>query len=63
MNDFEIETFIDTLKEAGDIWEPADVKRVYGDASLEDALKDRINDLHWFADIVHKANEAIKRRK
>lgn len=62
MNDLEIKTFINTLKEAGDTWEPADVKRVYGDTSLEDALQDRINDLHWFADIVHKANKATRGR-
>lgn len=60
MDNSEIKTFINTLKEAGDIWEPSDVKRVYGEVSLDDALQDRINDLHWFADIVHKANEAIK---
>lgn len=63
MNDLEIKTFIDTLKEAGDLWESDDVKRVYGNVSLEDALLDRINDLQWFSSIVTKANEAIKRRK
>lgn len=63
MNNSEIKVFIYTLKEAGDIWEPADVKRVYGNISLEDALQGRIHDLQWFADILHKANEAIKRRK
>lgn len=62
MNDFEVKKFIDTLKEAGDIWEPTDVKRVYVNTSLEDALQDRINDLHWFADIVHKANKATRGR-
>ena len=63
MNDIEIKIFIDTLKESGDLWESDDVKRVYGNVSLEEALLDRINDLQWFSIIITKATEAIKRRK
>jgi len=54
MTDTEIKAFIERMEEAGDIWEPEDVKRVYGDVTLTDALMDRMNDLHWFADIVSK---------
>ena len=54
MNKAEVDIFIDKMEEIGDIWEKSDVERVYGDVSLEDALQDRMNDIHWFADIVSK---------
>ena len=60
MNDIEINTFIERMDEEGDIWEHEDVERVYGDISLEEALQDRMNELHWFADILDKV---INRRK
>ena len=60
MNNIEISTFIERMEEAGDIWNREDVERVYGNVSLEEALQDRMNDLHWFADIISKV---INRRK
>ena len=41
-------------QEIGDDWEEEDVKRVYGDYTFEDALTDRMNDIHMYADIVGK---------
>ena len=41
MNKTEINIFIDEMKHIGDVWEPADVERVYGDKSLDEALADR----------------------
>ena len=54
MNDAEVNTFIERMEEIGDVWEKPDVERVYGDMSLEDALQDRMTDMHWFADIISK---------
>lgn len=59
MNDIEINTFIERMDEEGDIWEHEDVERVYVDISLDEALQDRMNELHWFADIL---NKVINRR-
>ncbi len=42
MTKVEIETFIERMEEIGDVWDEADVERVYGDRSLEDALIDRM---------------------
>ena len=39
MTKAEIETFIERMEEIGDVWEEADVERVYGDRSLEDHLQ------------------------
>ena len=52
MTDIEINTFIERMEEIGDLWEPEDVGRVYGDRSLEDALDDRIADMSAFASII-----------
>ena len=41
MNKTEINIFIDEVKHIGDVWEPADVERVYGDKTLDEALADR----------------------
>ena len=41
MNKSEINIFIDEMKHIGDVWEPADVERVYGDKTLNEALADR----------------------
>lgn len=41
MNKTEINIFIDEMKHIGDVWEPADVERVYGDKTLDEALADR----------------------
>lgn len=52
MTDIEINTFIESMEEIGDLWEPEDVERVYGDQSLEDALADRMADMSAFASII-----------
>ncbi|MEG1884512.1 MAG: hypothetical protein RR224_12475 [Clostridia bacterium] len=54
MNKQEIQEFIESMEEIGDIWEEADVERVYGSMSLEDALKDRRSSVGTFFDIIGK---------
>lgn len=41
MNDLEINTFIETMQEFGDVWTSEQVKDVYGSSSLEAAINDR----------------------
>lgn len=41
MTKAEIETFIETMSNIGDEWTPAQVRDVYGDSTLEDALAER----------------------
>ncbi len=48
----EIDSFIERMEEIGDIWEPEDVKRVYGDYTLEDAVSDRMADMMTFGSII-----------
>lgn len=45
MTKAEIDTFIEHSEEIGDVWDTADVERVYGNRTLEDALDDRMNDM------------------
>ena len=52
MTKTEIETFIERMEEIGDVWEEADVERVYGDRSLEEALEDRMGDMMAFGNII-----------
>ena len=52
LSDIEISTFIERMEEIGDVWEPEDVQRVYGDMTLEDALADRMNDVNTFGNII-----------
>lgn len=52
MTKIEINTFIEKMEEIGDVWEPDDVERVYGDKSLEDALDDRMKAMSTFANII-----------
>lgn len=54
MNKKEIETFIEEMESIGDIWEPEDVERVYGDSSLNEALEDRKGSVNTFFDIINK---------
>jgi len=49
----EREEFVERMEEFGDIWEDKDVKRVYGNWSLEDALKDRMIAMQYFANIMN----------
>ena len=41
MTKAEIETFIETMNNIGDEWTPAQVRDVYGDSTLEDAIAER----------------------
>ena len=52
MTSTDISIFIERMEEIGDIWEEKDVKRVYGDWSLEDALQDRMGDMFAFGSII-----------
>ena len=52
MTKLEIATFIERMEEIGDVWEEADVERVYGDRSLEEALEDRMGDMMAFGSII-----------
>ena len=52
MTKAEIETFIERMEEIGDVWEPEDVERVYGDRTLDDALEDRMGDMMAFGNIM-----------
>ena len=52
MTSMEIRNFIERMEEFGDVWEEEDVKRVYGNWSLEDALQDRMGDMQNFASII-----------
>ena len=48
----EISLFIEEIEEIGDMWNPEDVERVYGDCSLEEAIEDRKSSLGKFFDII-----------
>ena len=52
MTKTDIDTFIERMEEIGDVWEPEDVERVYGDRTLEDALEDRMGDMMAFGNII-----------
>lgn len=52
MNNPEIEEFIECMEEQGDEWDEEQVKRVYGDMSLEDAITKRRSELGSFFDIL-----------
>lgn len=48
----EINTFIETMEEFGDVWTVERVKDVYGDNSLEEAINDRKAILAQFGSII-----------
>ena len=52
MTKIDIDTFMERMEEIGDVWEPEDVERVYGDWTLEDALEDRMGDMMAFGNII-----------
>ncbi len=54
MNNKEIKKFIEWMGEMGDIWTEEQVKDVYGNTSLEEALKDRESSVGHLVDIVNK---------
>lgn len=53
MSKNEIEIFIEEMEMLGDVWEPADVERVYGDKSLDEALTERKSMLGDFGNIIN----------
>lgn len=54
MRKSDIDIFIEEMEEIGDIWTPEQVKDVYGDSTLEEALADRRASLGTFFDIMDK---------
>lgn len=48
----EINTFIETMEELGDVWTVERVKDVYGDKSLKEAINDRKAILAQFGSII-----------
>jgi len=45
----DIYEFIECMEEIGDIWEPADVERVYGNKSIQEAIDDRMAAIYAYA--------------
>lgn len=54
MKKSDVLTFIETMEEHGDIWTEEQVQDVYGDDSLEEALKDRMQSVSIMGDILGK---------
>lgn len=52
MTKTEINTFIETMEEIGDIWTPEQVEDVYGDKTLDEALMDRKSACDKLGDII-----------
>lgn len=52
MTKTEINTFIETMEEIGDIWTPEQVEDVYGDKTLDEALIDRKSACNKLGDII-----------
>lgn len=51
----EIQEFIDRMEEIGDVWSEEQVEDVFGNKSLEEALKERRSQIGSFFDIIGKA--------
>lgn len=54
MTNAEIQTFIETMEEIGDIWTEEQVKDIYGKTTLKNALRDRQSQIGEFANIINK---------
>ena len=54
MKDNEIDIFIEEMEKIGDLWTADQVRDVYGDTSLEDALNNRKGCIDSFFDIIGK---------
>lgn len=52
MTKAEINTFIETMEEIGDIWTPEQVEDIYGDKTLDEALADRKSACNKLGDII-----------
>ena len=50
----EIREFIEIMEEIGDVWTEDQVEDVYGNMSLEEAVRDRKASLGTFFDIIDK---------
>ena len=54
MTKAEINTFIETMEEFGDIWTADQVEEVYGSSSLKEAIADRKSSHEKMADLIGK---------
>lgn len=54
MTKAEINTFIETMEEFGDIWTADQVEEVYGSSTLEEAIADRKSSHDKMADLIGK---------
>ena len=50
----EINTFIETMEEFGDIWTADQVEEIYGSSTLEEAIADRKSSHEKMADLIGK---------
>lgn len=54
MTKTEINTFIETMEESGDIWTADQVEEVYGNNTLDEAIADRRSSHEKMADLIGK---------
>lgn len=54
MTKAEINTFIETMEEFGDIWTADQVEEVYGSSPLKEAIADRKSSHEKMADLIGK---------
>ena len=54
MTKAEINTFIETMEEFGDIWTADQVEEVYGSSTLKEAIADRKSSHEKMADLIDK---------
>lgn len=54
MTKVEINTFIETMEEFGDIWTADQVEEVYGNSTLKEAIVDRKSSHEKMADLIGK---------
>ena len=54
MTKTEINTFIETMEEFGDIWTADHVEEVYGNNTLDEAIADRRSSHEKMADLIGK---------
>lgn len=54
MTKAEINTFIETMEEFGDIWTADQVEEVYGSSTLKEAIADRKSSNEKMADLIGK---------
>lgn len=58
MNSIEIDTFIELMEEVNDIWTPEEVRRCYGNGTLEEAVLSRKQELKIMGNIYEKVVNA-----